>query len=327
MDQKQLYVARRRMGMLFQFGALFADLSVFENVAFPLREHTDLPESLIRDIVLMKLNAVGLRGARDLMPSEVSGGMARRIALARAIALDPELVMVDEPFSGLDPISLRTTANLIRQLTDSMGLTCILVSHEIRQTLAIADHVVDLGPGAGTAGGTICFEGTVAELRTSGTITGRHFDDRAALKRLSGRKYILTNAPRDYTMRVLSTLRLADLFDGVISIEDMHMFGDLRPKPDARMFRHIAAKLKAKPSDCVLVEDTLENQKAARGVGMRTAWMQRYLEGRYRGHLRGGQSCGVNAGSQPREVGVHACPSPRYVCAKIKSLQQLLTLR
>ena len=151
--------------------------------------------------------------------------------------------------------------------------------------------------------------------------------DRAALKRLSGRKYILTNAPRDYTMRVLSTLRLADLFDGVISIEDMHMFGDLRPKPDARMFRHIAAKLKAKPSDCVLVEDTLENQKAARGVGMRTAWMQRYLEGRYRGHLRGGQSCGVNAGSQPREVGVHACPSPRYVCAKIKSLQQLLTLR
>ena len=151
--------------------------------------------------------------------------------------------------------------------------------------------------------------------------------DRAALKRLSGRKYILTNAPRDYTMRVLNTLRLADLFDGVISIEDMHMFGDLRPKPDARMFRHIAAKLKAKPSDCVLVEDTLENQKAARGVGMRTAWMQRYLEGRYRGHLRGGQSCGANAGSRLREVGVHACPSPRYVCAKIKSLQQLLTLR
>ena len=105
MDQPQLYAARRRMGMLFQFGALFADLSVFENVAFPLREHTDLSERLIRDIVLMKLNAVGLRGARDLLPSEVSGGMARRIALARAIALDPELVMYDEPFSGLDPIS------------------------------------------------------------------------------------------------------------------------------------------------------------------------------------------------------------------------------
>lgn len=155
--------------------------------------------------------------------------------------------------------------------------------------------------------------------------------DRAALKRLRGRKYILTNAPRDYAMRVLNTLRLADLFDGVISIEDMHMFGDLRPKPDARMFRHIAAKLKVKLGDCVLVEDMLENQKAARGLGMRTAWMQRYLEGRFRGHLRGGQSFGANAGvdttARPREVGVHACPSPRYVCAKIRSLQQLLTLR
>ena len=115
MDQPQLYAARRRMGMLFQFGALFADLSVFENVAFPLREHTDLSERLIRDIVLMKLNAVGLRGARDLLPSEVSGGMARRIALARAIALDPELVMYDEPFSGLDPISLKTAAATERQ--------------------------------------------------------------------------------------------------------------------------------------------------------------------------------------------------------------------
>ncbi len=151
--------------------------------------------------------------------------------------------------------------------------------------------------------------------------------DRAALKRLAGRKYIMTNAPRDYAMRVLGTLRLAGLFDGVISIEDMRMFGDLRPKPDARMFRHIAAELKVRPSDCVLVEDTLQNQKAARGIGMRTAWMQRYLEGRYRGHLRGGQSWGANAGSHPREVGVHACPSPRYVCAKIRSLQQLLTLR
>ena len=154
--------------------------------------------------------------------------------------------------------------------------------------------------------------------------------DRAALTRLRGRKYILTNAPRAYTMRVLNTLRLAELVDGVLSIEDMHMFGDLRPKPDARMFRHIAAKLKVKPSDCVLVEDMLENQKAARGLGMRTAWMQRYLEGRYRGHLRGGQSFGANAAlnvtARPREVGVHPCPSPRYVCAKIRSLQQLLTL-
>jgi phospholipid/cholesterol/gamma-HCH transport system ATP-binding protein len=116
-------------------------------VAFPLREHTDLSEILIRDVVLMKLNAVGLRGARDLMPSEVSGGMARRIALARAIALDPELVMYDEPFSGLDPISLGTAARLIRQLNDSMGLTSIFVSHELEQTFAIADHVIILANG------------------------------------------------------------------------------------------------------------------------------------------------------------------------------------
>jgi phospholipid/cholesterol/gamma-HCH transport system ATP-binding protein len=154
MDQTQIYAARRRMGMLFQFGALFADLSVFENVAFPLREHTDLPEALIRDIVLMKLNAVGLRGARDLMPGEVSGGMARRIALARAIALDPELVMYDEPFSGLDPISLGTAARLIRQLNDSMGLTSIFVSHELEQTFAIADHVIILANGKIAAQGT-----------------------------------------------------------------------------------------------------------------------------------------------------------------------------
>jgi phospholipid/cholesterol/gamma-HCH transport system ATP-binding protein len=161
MNQAQIYAARRRMGMLFQFGALFADLSVFENVAFPLREHTNLPEALIRDIVLMKLNAVGLRGARDLMPSEVSGGMARRIALARAIALDPELVMYDEPFSGLDPISLGTAARLIRQLNDSMGLTSIFVSHEVEQTFAIADHVIIL------ANGGIAAQGTPQEVRES----------------------------------------------------------------------------------------------------------------------------------------------------------------
>jgi phospholipid/cholesterol/gamma-HCH transport system ATP-binding protein len=147
MDQKQMYAARRRMGMLFQFGALFADLSVFENVAFPLREHTNLPDALIRDIVLMKLNAVGLRGARALMPSDLSGGMARRIALARAIALDPELVMYDEPFSGLDPISLAISADLIRKLNDSMGLTSIFVSHELEQTFDIADHVIILANG------------------------------------------------------------------------------------------------------------------------------------------------------------------------------------
>jgi phospholipid/cholesterol/gamma-HCH transport system ATP-binding protein len=161
MDQQQLYAVRRRMGMLFQFGALFADMSVFENVAFPLREHTDLPDALIRDIVLMKLNAVGLRNARDLMPSEVSGGMAKRIGIARAIALDPELVMYDEPFSGLDPISLRVAANLIRELNDSMGLTSIFVSHELKQTLEIADHVIILDSGK------IAFEGTVAQLRAS----------------------------------------------------------------------------------------------------------------------------------------------------------------
>ncbi|MBH1958167.1 MAG: ABC transporter ATP-binding protein [Burkholderiales bacterium] len=161
MDQKQLYAARRRMGMLFQFGALFADQSVFDNVAFPLREHTDLSETLIRDIVLMKLNAVGLRGARDLMPSEVSGGMSRRVALARAIALDPELVMYDEPFSGLDPISLGTAARLIRQLNDSMGLTSIVVSHDLDATFNIADQVIIL------ANGKIAAQGTPDEVRNS----------------------------------------------------------------------------------------------------------------------------------------------------------------
>jgi phospholipid/cholesterol/gamma-HCH transport system ATP-binding protein len=149
------------MGMLFQFGALFTDMSVFENVAFPLREHTDLPEALIRDIVLMKLHAVGLRGARDLMPSQISGGMARRVALARAIALDPDLIMYDEPFAGLDPISLGTAAQLIRQLGDSMGLTTIVVSHDLEETFRLADHVIILGPG------TVAAQGTPEEVRAS----------------------------------------------------------------------------------------------------------------------------------------------------------------
>lgn len=161
MTQPELYTARRRMGMLFQFGALFADLNVFENVAFPLREHTDLPEALIRDVVLMKLNAVGLRGARDLLPSDLSGGMARRVALARAIALDPELVMYDEPFAGLDPISLGTSARLIRELNDAMGLTSIFVSHDLEQTFAIADQVIIL------ANGKIATQGTPDEVRHS----------------------------------------------------------------------------------------------------------------------------------------------------------------
>ena len=157
---------RRRMGMLFQFGALFADLSVFENVAFPLREHTDLPEALIRDIVLMKLKAVGLRGARDLMPSEISGGMNRRVALARAIALDPELIMYDEPFSGLDPISLGTAARLIRQLNDTLGITSLVVSHEIPETFHMADQVIVLANGRIAAQGTPA--GSAGVLRSAG---------------------------------------------------------------------------------------------------------------------------------------------------------------
>ena len=161
MKPKALYSIRRRMGMLFQFGALFTDESVFGNVAFPLREHTDLSEALIRDIVLMKLEAVGLRGARDLMPSEISGGMARRVALARAIALDPDLVMYDEPFAGLDPISLGTAARLIRQLNDAMGLTSIVVSHDLNETFAIADQVIIL------ANGGIAAQGTPDEVRRS----------------------------------------------------------------------------------------------------------------------------------------------------------------
>jgi phospholipid/cholesterol/gamma-HCH transport system ATP-binding protein len=161
LDPAGLYAIRRRMGMLFQFGALFADLSVFDNVAFPLREHTGMPESLIRDIVLMKLQAVGLRGARDLMPSEISGGMNRRVALARAIALDPDLVMYDEPFSGLDPISLGTAARLIRQLNDTLGITSLLVSHEIRETFAMADQIIVL------ANGRIAAQGAPDEVRNS----------------------------------------------------------------------------------------------------------------------------------------------------------------
>ncbi len=161
MDSAALYATRRRMGMLFQFGALFTDLSVYDNVAFALREHTELDEALIRDIVLMKLDAVGLRGARDLMPAQISGGMARRVALARAIALDPELIMYDEPFAGLDPISLGTAAQLIRQLNDTLGITSVVVSHDLEETFRIADRVVILANGA------IAAEGTPDEVRHS----------------------------------------------------------------------------------------------------------------------------------------------------------------
>ena len=161
LDDKGLYAVRRRMGMLFQFGALFTDLSVFENVAFPLREHTDLSEAMIRDLVLMKLNAVGLRGARDLLPSQVSGGMARRVALARAIALDPDLIMYDEPFAGLDPISMSVAATLIKDLNTALGVTSIVVSHDVDETFLIADHVVFI------ANGRIAAQGSPAEMRAS----------------------------------------------------------------------------------------------------------------------------------------------------------------
>ena len=161
LDTDELYTLRRKMGMLFQFGALFTDMTVFDNVAFPLREHTDLPEELIRNLVLMKLNAVGLRNAHRLKPHEISGGMARRVALARAIALDPELIMYDEPFAGLDPISMGVTANLIRNLNDTLGSTSILVSHDVHETFAIADYVYFMSAGK------IVAEGTPAEMRVS----------------------------------------------------------------------------------------------------------------------------------------------------------------
>ena len=139
-DKEQIFRLRRRLGMLFQFGALFTDLSVFENVAFPLREHTDLEETMIRDIVLMKLNAVGLRGAAGLRISAISGGMARRVALARAVALDPEIIMYDEPFAGLDPISMGVAANLIRTLNDTTGSTSLVVSHDVEECFEICDY-------------------------------------------------------------------------------------------------------------------------------------------------------------------------------------------
>lgn len=160
-DVAALYRMRRRMGMLFQHGALFTDLTVFENVAFPLRENTDLPEELVRDLVLMKLQAVGLRNAAALKPAEISGGMARRVALARAVALDPQLIMYDEPFAGLDPISMGVTANLIRRLNDALGSTSILVSHDVHESFLIADYVYFLSQGK------IVAHGTPQEMRSS----------------------------------------------------------------------------------------------------------------------------------------------------------------
>ena len=155
-----LYLLRRRMGMLFQNGALLTDLSVFENVAFPLREHTDLPERLIRQLVLTKLQAVGLRGAAELMPSELSGGMSRRVALARAIVMDPEILIYDEPFVGLDPISLGVILRLIRHLNDALGITSIVVSHDVQEISTVADAVFLL------SGGKVAAKGTPQELRS-----------------------------------------------------------------------------------------------------------------------------------------------------------------
>ena len=151
-DTQTLFRVRRKMGMLFQFGALFTDMSVFENVAFPLREQTSFDEEMIRDLVLMKLDAVGLRGAADLMPSAISGGMARRVALARAIALDPALIMYDEPFAGLDPISSRRLDELILQMRDSLGATIVVVTHELASIFTIADRAIFLDNKTRTQG-------------------------------------------------------------------------------------------------------------------------------------------------------------------------------
>ncbi len=168
---KGLFELRKRMGMLFQTGALLTDLTLFENVAFPIREHTKLPESILRKVVLMKLEAVGLRGAWNLMPSELSGGMARRAALARAIALEPMMIMYDEPFTGLDPISKGVIAKLIRELNQSLGITSIVVSHDVIETCAISDYAYLVGDGR------IIGEGTPAEVQKSASEHVRQFMD------------------------------------------------------------------------------------------------------------------------------------------------------
>ncbi|MGE0384876.1 MAG: ABC transporter ATP-binding protein [Gammaproteobacteria bacterium] len=169
LTRRDLMELRKRMGMLFQSGALLTDLSVFENVAFPLREHTRLPSALIRDLVLMKLNAVGLRGARDLMPSQLSGGMARRVALARAIALDPMMIMYDEPFTGQDPISMGVLVRLIKELNDALGISSIVVSHDVHETSTIADQIHVLSNGA------VVGSGRPSELAQSGSDWVRQF--------------------------------------------------------------------------------------------------------------------------------------------------------
>jgi phospholipid/cholesterol/gamma-HCH transport system ATP-binding protein len=171
LSRAELYALRTRMGMLFQSGALLTDLNVFENVAFPLREHAKLPESILRKLVLIKLEAVGLRGAAHLMPSELSGGMARRVALARAVALDPMMIMYDEPFTGQDPISMGTLVALIRQLNDASGLTSIVVSHDVDETAAIADHLYII------ANGKIMASGSPQQVAASDSAWVRQFMD------------------------------------------------------------------------------------------------------------------------------------------------------
>ncbi len=169
-EREKLYKLRRRLGMLFQFGALFTDLTVFENVAFPLREHSDMDDTMIRDIVLMKLNAVGLRGAAQLRISEISGGMARRVALARAVALDPEVIMYDEPFAGLDPISMGVAANLIRTLNDTTGATSLIVSHDVQECFSICDYAYLL-----SSQGRVVAHGLPQELNASDDPEVRQF--------------------------------------------------------------------------------------------------------------------------------------------------------
>jgi len=171
MSREEIYAHRRRLGMLFQFGALFTDMTVHDNVAFPIREHTDLPEEVIRDLVLMKLNAVGLRGTANLKPSELSGGMARRVALARTIALDPQIALYDEPFAGLDPISLSVVGQMIRRLNDALGMTSILVTHDIMQSMKIVDYIYFISEGR------VIAEGTPDEIRASTDPFVRQFVD------------------------------------------------------------------------------------------------------------------------------------------------------
>lgn len=171
LDDKKLYQLRKKMGMMFQVGGLFSDMSVYDNLAFPMRENTDLPEELIHDLVLMKLDAVGLRGAHQLMTNELSGGMARRVALARAIALDPMLIMYDEPFAGLDPISLNVIANLIRRLNDALGVSSVVVTYDVSESLKVVDYVYFINNGV------IAAEGSTADILASDDPFVRQFVD------------------------------------------------------------------------------------------------------------------------------------------------------